>query len=191
MGRPKPLLAWPDDSGSDVALVKYQIAQLKAAGAHEVIVVLGHRWDEVAPLVTGAEVSYVVNPHYATGKTTSIKAGLGRVNEAAEAIILLAVDQPRPAAVIRQVMQAHRESGKAITSPIHHGRGGHPIVFAARLIPELKKITERNQGIREVIERHRSDVHRVEIGDPNVRLDLNTPEDYEAGYASVTASRPG
>ena len=187
MGRPKPLLPWPDDSGSDVALVEYQIAQLKAAGAHEVIVVLGHRSDEVASLVTGAGGSYVVNPHYATGKTTSIKAGLGRLNQTAEVIVLLAVDQPRPAAVIRRVIQAHRESGMAVTSPIHLGRGGHPIVFAARLIPELKEITERNQGIREVIERHRSDIHRVEIGDPNVRLDLNTPEDYEAGYASVTA----
>jgi CTP:molybdopterin cytidylyltransferase MocA len=170
-----------------VTLIEYQIAQLRAAGAHEVIVVLGHRSDEVAPLVTGDGVSYVVNPHYATGKTTSIKAGLGRVNKAAEAIILLAVDQPRPASIIRRVLQAHREIGAAVTSPIHHGRGGHPIVFAAHLILELKEITERNQGIREVIKRHRSDVHRVEIGDPNVRVDLNTPEDYEAGYASVTA----
>ncbi len=187
MGRPKPLLPWPDGSGSDMALIEYQITQLKVAGAHEVIVVLGHRSDEVAPLVTGAGVSYVVNPDYAAGKTTSIKAGLGRVDPAAEAIVLMAVDQPRPESIISRVLQAHRESGAAVTSPIHRGRGGHPIVFTARLIPELKEITELNQGIREVIERHRSDVHRVEIGDPNVRLDLNTPEDYEAGYASVTA----
>jgi molybdenum cofactor cytidylyltransferase len=187
MGRPKPLLPWPDDSGSDVALVQYQVAQLKAAGADEVIVVLGHRADEVAPLVEGHKVSYVVNAEYATGKTTSIKAGLGRLNQTAEAIVLLAVDQPRPADIIRRVISAHRVSGAAVTSPSHRGRGGHPIVFAARLVPELKEISEENRGIREVIERHRSDVHRVEITDPNVRLDLNTPEDYEAGYESARA----
>jgi hypothetical protein len=39
-----------------------------------------------------------------------------------------------------------------------------------------------------VIERHRSEVHRVPIEEPNVRLDLNSPEDYRAGYDSVAAA---
>lgn len=185
MGRPKPLLPWPAPSGTDVPLVSYQVAQLKAAGVDDVIVVLGHRAEEVIPHVSGERVHYVINPDYAAGKTTSIKAGLSRVDTSAQLIVLLAIDQPRPASIIRRVIQAHLDSDAAVTSPIHGARGGHPIVFAARLVGELKRITEENQGIREVIERHRSEVHRVPIEEPNVRLDLNTPEDYKAGYDSV------
>jgi molybdenum cofactor cytidylyltransferase len=188
MGRPKPLLPWPNESGSDVTLVEYQIAQLKAAGVDDVIVVLGHHAEEVIPFVKGERMRYVINPDYAAGKTTSIKAGLAAVDASAELVVLLAVDQPRPASIIRRVIAAHRESGAAVTSPIHGARGGHPIVFAARLVGELKQITEENQGIREVIERHRSEVHRVPIQEPGVRLDLNTPEDYKAGYDSVAAT---
>ena len=188
MGRPKPLLPWPTESGSDVSLVEYQVAQLKAAGVDDVIVVLGHSAEQVIPFVTGERVRYVINPNYAAGKTTSITAGLGAVDASTELVVLLAVDQPRPASIISRVIKAHRESGAAVTSPIHDGRGGHPIVFAARLVGELKQIGEQNQGIREVIERHRSEVHRVPIEEPNVRLDLNSPEDYRAGYDSVAAA---
>ncbi len=182
MGRPKPLLPWPDGSGSDITLVQYQISQLRAGGVDEVVVVLGHRAEDIIPHVEGPGVRYVVNPDYAAGKTTSIKAGLSQLDSKAETIVLLAVDQPRPASIIRRVIQAHCESRAAVTSPIHGVRGGHPIVLDARLIPELKEITEENQGIREVIGRHHSEVHRVPIDEPNVRLDLNTPEEYELSY---------
>ena len=94
--------------------------------------------------------------------------------------MLLGVDQPRPLEIVRAVLQAHACSGALITAPRHRGRGGHPVVFAAPLLPELSRISEQRQGVREVYEAHRDDVHRVEIDDPVVRLDLNTPEDYTA-----------
>lgn len=182
MGRPKPLLPWPDGSGSDVPLVTYQISQLMEAGVDEIVVVLGHRAEEVVPQVKAAGARHVVNPDYRDGKTTSIKAGLREIDPDAEAVVLLAVDQPRPAGIIRRVIEAHRDGDAAVTLPSYGGRGGHPIVFGAGLILELKKITEETRGIRRVVEKHQADVQRVEIDDARIRLDLNTPEEYEEGY---------
>ena len=48
---------------------------------------------------------------------------------------------------------------------------------------ELERITEENQGIREVFEAHRGDVLEVHLDDPMLRLDLNTPEAYKAAFA--------
>ena len=90
MGRPKPLLAW-----RGVTLVEHQVACLLAGGCDEVVVVLGHAAEEVAPYVHGERVRAVVNPDYRQGKTTSIKAGLAHADPSADAILLLAVDQPR------------------------------------------------------------------------------------------------
>jgi CTP:molybdopterin cytidylyltransferase MocA len=39
------------------------------------------------------------------------------------------------------------------------------------------------QGIREVLRAHRAEINEVQIDDPIVRLDINSPEAYEAAKA--------
>ena len=96
----------------------------------------------------------------------------------ADAIMLLAVDQPRAAAIVSAVIAAHYAGGALITSPRYRGHGGHPLIFAASLRDELARISERKQGIREVFQRHRDSVYEHPIDDPMIRLDLNTPDAY-------------
>lgn len=174
MGRIKALLPW-----HGATLLEHQIRSLLGAGVAEVIVVLGNRADEIASYVSGRSVRYVVNPDYKDGKTTSIKAGLEGIASDADAILLLAVDQPRTKGVISSIIEAHVENNALITSPRYQGHGGHPLIFSASLKSELESITEENQGIREVFEAHRDEIFEVVIDDPILRLDLNTPEAYE------------
>ncbi len=175
MGRPKPLLAWCGKT-----LIEHQIDSLAGGGVDEIVVVLGHRADAVAPYVHGERVKCVVNARYRTGKTTSIKAGLDAVGTDADAIMLLAVDQPRTAAIVASVIAAHHSSGALITSPRYKGHGGHPLIFDASLRDALAQISEERQGIREVFEANRSGVYEFVMDDPMIRLDLNTPDTYEA-----------
>ena len=173
MGRPKPLLAWRGET-----LVESQIRALLEGGADEVVVVLGHRADEIAPRVEAAGARAVVNPRYRDGRASSIKAGLSAVSESAAHILTLGVDQPRTASIISSVVESHLSSDALITSPRVGGRGGHPLIFSARLLPELRRISERRQGLREVFERHRAEINAVRLNDPMARLDLNTPDAY-------------
>ena len=174
MGRPKPLLPW-----HGATLVEHGVRSLSEAGADEVVVVLGHEADEIAPLVDASGGRWVINPDYRRGRTTSIKAGLRAVSAEADVIVLLSVDQPRPSELIAAVLRAHLEGDAPITTPRYQGRGGHPLVFSSALKPELEAISEEGQGLREVFEAHRGEAREVQIEDPIVRLDLNTPEDYE------------
>ncbi len=178
MGKAKPLLRW-----RGVTLLEHQVSCLLEGGVSEVVVVLGHRAAEVARYAHGPGVRWVVNGRYREGKASSIKAGLTAVSEGAEAIALLAVDQPRTPEIVSQVVRAHVENGAVITSPRYRDHGGHPLIFSADLTSELASITEEAEGIREVFRRHRDQVTEVEIDDPLVRLDLNTPEDYEEARA--------
>ena len=182
MGRPKPLLAW-----RGVTLVEYQVASLTAAGATEVVVVLGHRHEEVAPYVEGPTVRYVVNHRYRDGRSTSIRTGIAETAPDAEAILLLGVDQPRPPEIVAETLASHLDSGALITSPRRNGRGGHPIVFSPALRGELDAITEEEQGIRQVFRAHRDEVNEIEIDDPAIHLDLNTAEDYDRARALYDA----
>ena len=120
MGRLKALLPW-----QGATLIEYQVASLLDAGVSQLVVVVGHRGDEVgAPIVGRAGVTTVENPDYRQGKTTTIKAGLRAISPDAAAILVLAVDQPRPRDILRTVIEAHLARSPLITSPVYDGRGG-------------------------------------------------------------------
>lgn len=176
MGRLKALLPW-----QGATLIEYQVGSLLDAGVSQLVVVVGHRGDEVgAPIAGRSDVTTVENPDYRQGKTTSIKAGLRALSPDATAILVLAVDQPRPPDVLRTVIESHLARSPLITSPVYGGRGGHPMIFDTSLLPELAAITEESEGLREVTRRHASDIYKLELDDPVVRVDVNTPEDLQA-----------
>ena len=175
MGSTKPLLYW-----HGVTLLEYQISALLAGGGAEVVVVLGHEAETLVAHVERTDARFVVNSAYKLGKSTSITVGLRAIDPDAEAVLLLAVDQPRTPKIVLEVIRTHAKSGTLITSPRFEGHGGHPLIFSASLKSELGRISEDKQGIREVFEAHRHQVAEVHTDDPMVRLDLNTPDEYEA-----------
>lgn len=186
MGQQKALLLWKGRM-----LLQHQVATLLEAGVSEVIVVVGYRAERLRPLVEAfPEAKAVLNLRYRSGKSSSVRAGLRRLDPRAEAILVLAVDQPRSLEVVRAVVRAHQQGGAPITYPSYGGKGGHPILFSARLLPEMLRVRESRQGLREVVERHRPEVHRIELDDPDVLLDLNRPEEYQEATIPLYQGSP-
>ena len=181
MGRPKALLSW-----RGTTLLAHQLDALLAGGADRVVVVLGHRPEDLQPIVRERSgVTGVINPAYAQGKTTSIKAGLSALGSPEPGtILLLNVDQPRSPDTIRQLLRHHVESKGLITIPTYAGKGGHPIAVDSALLPELQCISEETLGIKSVVRAHQDATFRVEMAIAEVLLDLNTPEEYEEALHS-------
>ena len=173
MGRPKPLLPWDGRT-----LVEYQVAQLRAAGAAEVIVVTGHEAAAVAEALQGSNARLVHNPSYAAGRAGSVRAGALAAPDGMD-VLVLNVDQPRPASVTRALLDAHRAAPGRITVPVYQGRRGHPVIFAASLLPELRRVSDEREGLRDVMRAHARAIHEVPIADPRVLLDVNTPEAHQ------------
>ena len=194
MGTLKALLDWQGRP-----LIMHQIVALREAGADEVVVVLGHRADELQARIGANRDVYaaggtrcVVNTHYAEGKTTSIKTGLRAISANAERsgpILMLNVDQPRSSGVVRAVLDAHRCGDALITIPTFGGKGGHPIAVARSLYQELLEISEVTQGMRAVTQRHLDETRRVEFDAPELLWDVNTPEQYRAALKASTSNR--
>jgi molybdenum cofactor cytidylyltransferase len=183
MGSPKPLLPWRGQP-----LVAYQVTQLRDAGVDEVVVVTGHAAAEVGPIAEAAGGRVVENPDYQSGRASSIRAGALALSDDTLAVVTLNVDQPRPAALIRQVLDAHRSSGAMITTPEHDGRRGHPVLFDGSLLPELRAVQEETEGLRAVVRRHSGRRQITPIADPIIHLEFNTPEEYAAAMAAMGAT---
>lgn len=177
MGELKALLPWQGQS-----LIAHQVAALAGGGVDRIVVVLGHRHEELRRKLEGKpRVQWTLNPDYLQGKATSVRAGLGALgNRAPECLLFLNVDQPRSAATIRDLLRYHRSNGPLITIPTFEGKGGHPVVFDGALLAELENIREETQGIREVVRRHQEGTLRMELGREEVLWDLNTFEQYQA-----------
>jgi CTP:molybdopterin cytidylyltransferase MocA len=180
MGSPKALLDWGGQP-----LLRYQIEQLHEGGADEVIVVLGYRADDISRKIRGVQCRIMLNPRYHMGRAGTLRIGAKAVNRDAESIVILNVDQPRPASFVREMIEAHRTGGRLITRPTFDGHGGHPIVVAGSLRPELMEATDDSEGLRGVLARHMGDTHSVPA-DAICRLDVNTPEDYVAARPATT-----
>jgi molybdenum cofactor cytidylyltransferase len=180
MGELKALLDW-----QGAPLLVYQVEQLLASPIERVAVVLGHRADELRALLPpDSRVVAADNPHYQSGKVSSILAGLAALPPSGH-VLVLSVDQPRPAALLTQTVRKHLARGAALTIAGYQGRRGHPIVFAPPLRAELEQIDEETQGLRAVVQRHAPDVYVCETDSPLALANLNTPQDYQRALALV------
>jgi CTP:molybdopterin cytidylyltransferase MocA len=185
MGGLKALLEWEGKP-----LVRYQAETLLAAPVERVLVVLGHRAAELAPLLPSLpRLLTVHNPDYAAGKVRSIVTGV-RAVDPSDDVLVLGVDQPRPAGLIARVCAGHTG---AITVAGYQGRRGHPAIFAPALRGELLALDEATEGLRAVLRAHANDVRVIETGDPLALVNLNTPEDYAAALrlSSTSSARAG
>ena len=178
MGRPKPLLEW-----KGLTLIEYQIRELHAAGVDEVIAVLGARADEVRPAAQRAGARIVLNAAYREGRAGSIRAGAFAIQDRPEVILLLSVDQPRGRNISSALLKAHLDKCNLITVPTHGGRRGHPAVLAGSLLNELRNVREETEGLRALMQRHAAERAELALDNPDVLLDLNRPEEYEAALA--------
>ena len=194
MGRLKALLPWGDKT-----LLEHQIDSLLEAGVDTVVVVLGHRRNELQPLVDNIDrVRHVYNSDYRQGKTTSVRAGIraleGVQQDGDDALLILNVDQPRSAETVRRIVAQHvdglrgefQDRPHLITVPTHRGKGGHPVVLSASLVPEMAEISEDTLGLKAVVKGHAADTNRVEVGSPEILLDLNTPEEYDRALGATS-----
>jgi 4-nitrophenyl phosphatase len=182
-GRPKQLLDW-----GGVPLLAHVADVALSAGLGPVIVVLGCQAEAARAALGERPVQIVMNWRWQEGMSTSAQVGLTALPPETEAAVFLQCDQPLITADLLRVLVARFEEGDAsIVHPIHAGQRSTPVLFSRRLFAELAVVTG-DEGGRSLITRHPDKVATVEITDPNVLADIDTPADYERLQAFISQS---
>jgi molybdenum cofactor cytidylyltransferase len=174
MGYPKPLLKL----GSRTFIEMLADAMLQSV--ERLLVVVGGHADAVRGAIPAdPRILVVENPDFLSGQLSSIKAALPRVASTAAGALIHLADHPMVRAeTFAAVIDCYRSVGKPITIARYQGRRGHPVLFARDLFVELAGAPE-DQGARAVVAADPSRVAYVDVDDPGVLTDLDTPEDLE------------
>ncbi|MEP0323856.1 molybdopterin-binding/glycosyltransferase family 2 protein [Bauldia litoralis] len=172
MGGPNKLVA----TVGGRPLVRIAAEAALASRAESVVVVTGHRADEVATALDGLETRLVHNPDYAEGLSTSLKAGIAALPEDVDGAVVMLADMPGvDAQTIDQIIESFDpDSGALVVLPTFQGKRGNPVLWSKRLFPDLLTV-EGDTGGRHLLGTHRDAVVEVETGRA-VAVDVDTPE---------------
>jgi molybdenum cofactor cytidylyltransferase len=90
---------------------------------------------------------------------------------------VLLVDQPliKPELIDRLVAAFEQDPSSLAVVPRHQGRRGNPVLIAAGLFAELQALTG-DTGARTLFERHAAQVRWLDVDDPAILIDADTPE---------------
>jgi len=184
MGAFKPLLPFGEGT-----VIEACIRNLRAASVDEIVVVVGHRADEVQEHLKEANVKFAFNPDPESEMSASIARGVEQISRDADALLIALVDHPAVCGdTIKQVINEW-QSGAQLVQPEHKGRGGHPVIIALSYRDELLKLDPQH-GLRGFFATHRADVHRLPVDAPHVARDMDTWEDYLQLHQEVFGQPP-
>ena len=181
LGRPKQLLPLAGEP-----VLAHVVRSALASGLAEVVTVLGHEADAIAAAVGDRGQRTVVNPDWAAGQSTSLRAGLAAIDPAADAVLFLLGDQPGVGCeTIDAVLAAARDDPEArpIAAAEYGGRLGNPVLFRRALFPDLAALIG-DEGARRLLRADPGRVLRVPVGDGPPPPDIDTEDDYRALVAA-------
>lgn len=176
MGTAKALLRAPDG----VTFVARLIRTLVRGGIDAPLIVGRSDDDKLQAEVESAGARLVINRDADEGgQLSSLLAGLDKADRpGVSGVMVIPVDAPMvmPDTVARLIAVFSDTSG-AIIRARYQGRNGHPVIFSRSLFDELRHAS-RDAGAKAVLRAHQDAVINVDVDDPGVVGDIDTPEDY-------------
>jgi CTP:molybdopterin cytidylyltransferase MocA len=184
MGAFKPLLPFGDRT-----VIECCLNNLGAAGVEDVVVVIGHRAEDIRAQLKHLAVTFAINPDPDSEMSASIACGVAAVSPSAKGLIVALVDHPAVPAEIIEVLIDEWRGGARLVQPEHEGRGGHPVLVDLSYHDELLAL-DPESGLRALFDAHRAEVRRVPVSSPFVARDMDTWEDYQRLHQDVFGVGP-
>ena len=149
---------------------------LLKGGIDDVVAVVGPHGDTVAEAVQGypVTVARTVDPN--GDMAASVRAGRDALPPGISGVVIALCDHPLVAPETVALLAAcHGDGAHRIIIPAHNRGKGHPTLFPRSVLDEL----EGTLTLRDVVRSDPGRVHLLEVTDPGVLLDMDTPVEYQ------------
>ena len=124
---------------------------------------------------------WIENPDAdAGGQLSSLLAGLRKADRpGVRALMVIPVDAPLVAPeTVSELIAVFTATGATIVRARYRGRNGHPVIFSRAVFDDLRR-ADPTVGAKAVLRAHANSIVNVDVDDPGVPGDIDTPEDYE------------
>src|SRR3982074_108477 len=184
MGTDKALLPWPPTAAGQLPSGHTFLS----AAIHSfslstdfIVVVAGKNETALAPIAYANGGSIVINPDPSRGQFSSLQVGLRELlNRGRDAAIITLVDRP-PAntATVQSLREVFESAGNEVWAviPAFSGKHGHPLLVGREMIEAFLHAPPTSTA-RDIEHQHQDRIRYVAVDDPNVTLNINTPDDY-------------
>jgi molybdenum cofactor cytidylyltransferase len=131
------------------------------------------RWSSAARFVENANAD--------AGQLSSLLAGLRAADlPGVRAVLVAPVDCPLISAdTVAALLAAFGSTRAPIVRACYCGRHGHPVLFSRAVFTDLRR-ADPAMGAKAVLRAHEGAIVNVDVNDPGVVRDVDTPEDYRA-----------
>lgn len=157
-------------------MAQHALDTARASGCDPILVVTGHAAEDVRSAL-GEDVTYVHNPDYADGLSTSLRTGVAALPEDCDGVIVLLGDMPQVSPVhLKALMQAHdRDEGHLICVPTWNGKRGNPVLWDRRFFADMETLGG-DVGAKHLIGSNEDLVVEVPLDDDAILVDVDSPQ---------------
>lgn len=174
MGQFKPLL--PMDGQTVLQRV---VTLYCRAGVTDIKVVVGSHANTIRSALAHQPVQVIPNPTPDKGMFSSVLTGVRTLASSVQPFFIHPVDIPlvRPH-TLGLLIQAFKENPSPVAYPVFDGRRGHPPIIHGNLTDAIRS-HDGSGGLRSLLGRFDSTALEVPVADQGIRLDMDTPQDYQ------------
>ncbi|MCB2181612.1 MAG: nucleotidyltransferase family protein [Desulfobulbaceae bacterium] len=156
--------------------IRHCLDSLLEAGVVDIVVVLGANGAEIEPVIADLPVSLVWNSDPESDMAASVRIGLTALPDRTGGVLVCLGDHPLvSAATIKDVMAYYKTHPNKIIIPVCNGKRGHPTLFPLTIIEEIFAVAT----LRDIVHQDARRVALLDIFDPGVTADIDTPEDFQ------------
>jgi len=125
---------------ADRPAIAHCLDTLVAAGFGEIVVVVSPTGDEVAGAVSRYPVVVAVNETDFCDMADSVRTGLSHLASGATGILVALADHPLVRPVTVRALVGFTEKSPTPSYPVHDGAKGHPTLFPATILQDLREV---------------------------------------------------
>lgn len=185
MGTWKPLLPLGEN-----CIIARALGSCQKAGVKNIYVVVGFQGARLAAEIAELPAQILENPNFAEGMFTSVLRGARALvdRQGLLGFYVLPADIPlvQPA-TYKALAQAFTKEN-TIIYPAYQGQKGHPPLISTAYLPALLR-WKQGGGLRKFLHQYADKASVLEVDDPYILFDIDTPDDYARGLQLVQEAK--
>ena len=150
-------------------LILHSFKSIQKSKINQIIIVLGYQSNEIKKLIKkNKKIKFVFNKKYKYGISSSIKAGLKKINKKDRGFIILQSDMPFvKTSDINKIYKSIKRKKYLVHALKYKNRIGNPIGFDISILKKFKKI-KGNVGAKYMVKRLNHSTNFIKVSSSKV-----------------------